>query len=95
MNTTAVAHATSGAATALWTWLQARWAARPQRRIQAATDQANAAMRDAAQELAAVRALADLYRTSDPSFASDLYAAADRYEREFDAAREASLRAAA
>lgn len=35
---------------------------------------------DAARELAAVRALADRYRRSDPGFASDLYAAAARYE---------------
>lgn len=34
----------------------------------------------AARELAAVRALADRYRRSDPGFASDLYAAAARYE---------------
>lgn len=31
-------------------------------------------------EAAAVRALADSYRHTDPSFARDLYAAADRYE---------------
>lgn len=34
----------------------------------------------AAAEAAAVRALADSYRQSDPGFASDLYAAADRHE---------------
>jgi len=37
-----------------------------------------------ARQLAGVRALADRYRRSDPGFASDLYAAADRYERTFD-----------
>ena len=37
-------------------------------------------LRDAADEAAAVRALADTYRLSDRSFASDLYAAADRHE---------------
>ena len=46
----------------------------------AATMHAKAAPRSAAEELAAVRALADSYRTSDPGFASDLYAAADRHE---------------
>ena len=39
-----------------------------------------------AENLAAVRALADSYRNSDPGFASDLYAAADRHEREHEAA---------
>jgi hypothetical protein len=34
----------------------------------------------AARDAAAVRALADRYRHSDPGFASDLYAAAARYE---------------
>jgi hypothetical protein len=34
----------------------------------------------ATQEAAAVRALADHYQRSDPSFAADLYAAADRHE---------------
>lgn len=46
----------------------------------AATTRAEAAPRSAAEELAAVRALADSYRKSDPGFASDLYAAADRHE---------------
>jgi len=36
-------------------------------------------------DAAAVRALADSVRKSDPGFASDLYAAADRHERERDA----------
>jgi hypothetical protein len=35
---------------------------------------------DAAREAAALYALADRYRLSDPGFASDLYAAAARYE---------------
>jgi hypothetical protein len=39
------------------------------------------ARRNAAEEAADVRALADRYRMSDPGFASDLYAAADRHER--------------
>ena len=46
----------------------------------AATTRVEAAPRSAAEELAAVRALADSYRRSDPGFASDLYAAADRHE---------------
>jgi hypothetical protein len=41
---------------------------------------------DAAAEAASVRALADTYRQSDPSFASDLYAAADRHELAAEAA---------
>jgi hypothetical protein len=51
------------------------------------TTQAEAAPRSLAGELAAVRALADSYRESDPGFASDLYAAADRHERAFEAAQ--------
>jgi hypothetical protein len=43
------------------------------------------ARRSAAEEAANVRALADQYRMSDPGFASDLYAAADRHEREHEA----------
>jgi hypothetical protein len=41
---------------------------------------ARAPARSPTEEAAAVRALADTYRESDPSFASDLYAAADRHE---------------
>ena len=41
---------------------------------------AEPAPRNTAEELAAVRAMADTYRQSDPGFASDLYAAADRHE---------------
>jgi formiminotetrahydrofolate cyclodeaminase len=48
---------------------------------QAATKKAAPAPRSIAEELADVRALADSYRKSDPGFASDLYAAADRHER--------------
>jgi hypothetical protein len=47
------------------------------------------ALHSAAAEAASVRALADTYRNSDPSFASDLYAAADRHEQE---AERAALR---
>jgi hypothetical protein len=46
----------------------------------AMTAKAEPAPRSAAEELAAVRALADSYRRTDPGFASDLYAAADRHE---------------
>jgi hypothetical protein len=46
----------------------------------AVATRAEAAPRSMAEELAAVRALADTYRQSDPGFASDLYAAADRHE---------------
>lgn len=54
----------------------------------ALTTKAEAKPRSVAEELAAVRALADSHRPSDPGFASDLYAAADRHERAFaDAAR--------
>ncbi len=54
----------------------------------AVTAKAEPAARTAAQELAAVRALADSYRQSDPGFASDLYAAADRHERDAEAAAQ-------
>ena len=43
---------------------------------------AAAAQREAAKEVIAVRALAHCHRNSDPGFSSDLYAAADRFERE-------------
>jgi hypothetical protein len=55
----------------------------------AATTRAEAAPRTTAEELASVRALADSYRQSDPGFASDLYAAADRHEL---ASEDAALR---
>lgn len=41
--------------------------------------------RSVAEEAAAVRALADSYRRTDPGFASDLYAAVDRYESSCEA----------
>jgi len=50
-----------------------------------ASRRAVAALRETAENLAAVRALAHRYRESDPGFASDLYAAADRHEREHEA----------
>jgi hypothetical protein len=53
------------------------------------TKKAAPAPRTAAEELAAVRALADSYRRTDPGFASDLYAAADRHERDCE---DAALR---
>jgi hypothetical protein len=53
----------------------------------AMTATAEAAPRSRAEELASVRALADSYRRSDPGFASDLYAAADRHERAFEEAQ--------
>ena len=43
-----------------------------------------AAAREVVRQANAVRELADRYRRSDPGFASDLYAAAERYERSFD-----------
>lgn len=55
----------------------------------AVSNKAVPAARSAAEELAAVRALANSYRESDPGFASDLYAAADRHER---AGEDAALR---
>ena len=54
----------------------------------ALTTKAEAAPRGMAEELASVRALADNYRSSDPGFASDLYAAADRHERDAEAAAQ-------
>jgi len=50
-------------------------------RLQELFSARDAAVRSAVDEAASVRALADTYRRSDPSFASDLYAAADRHER--------------
>jgi hypothetical protein len=44
------------------------------------------ALKSAAEEAGSVRALADSYRQSDPSFASDLYAAADRHEHDAERA---------
>ncbi len=52
----------------------------------AATTKPEAAQPSAAEEAASVRTLADSYRKSDPSFASDLYAAADRHERDAELA---------
>ncbi len=40
--------------------------------------------RQAEADVLAVRAMADHYRRIDPGFAADLYAAADRHEREHD-----------
>lgn len=40
--------------------------------------------REAGSDVLAVRALADHYRRIDPGFAADLYAAADRHERDHD-----------
>ncbi len=51
------------------------------------TTKAEPAPRGLADELADVRALADSYRHSDPGFAGDLYAAADRHERAFEEAQ--------
>jgi hypothetical protein len=56
-----------------------------QRWLGAAPAPAPKAARGAAAEAAGVRALANRYRHSDPGFASDLYAAADRHERAFGA----------
>ena len=47
--------------------------------------QANAALREGAEDAASVRALANRFRMSDPGFASDHYAAADRHDRECEA----------
>lgn len=51
-----------------------------------AADRSRPAPRSTAEEAAAVRALADSYRRTDPGFASDLYAAVDRYESACEAA---------
>jgi hypothetical protein len=44
----------------------------------------------AARDAAAVRALAESYRLTDPGFASDLYAAANRHESALDEAQSPS-----
>ena len=59
------------------TWLEA--ALRGLKWLPAAP--ARPAPRDRAGEAAAVRALADSYLRTDPRFAADLYAAADRHEQ--------------
>lgn len=64
-------------------WLQQRFAQLFSAREGTAR---KASARSAVEEAAAVRELAESYRVSDPSFASDLYAAADRHEREAEAA---------
>jgi hypothetical protein len=46
---------------------------------------AQAALRESAAAAAVTRALANSVRKSDPGFASDLYAAADRHERDREA----------
>jgi hypothetical protein len=66
-------------------WMQ-RWAGAMGSRA------AVAPRRSAVEEAAAVRALADTYRDSDPGFASDLYAAADRHEAAAEAAEAAAGR---
>lgn len=55
--------------------LMALWAALPKRRPLAAV------ALSPAEEAASVRDLAASYTRTDPGFAADLYAAADRYER--------------
>jgi hypothetical protein len=52
----------------------------------AVTTKTETVPRGLSEELTAVRAMADRYRRSDPGFASDLYAAADRHERAFEEA---------
>jgi hypothetical protein len=66
---------------ALMQWLATAW---PSRASLSTTD---IAKREAAREVASVRALADRYQRSDPGFASDLYAAAARYEQAVEASR--------
>jgi hypothetical protein len=86
MSTTHIAATLPQAAAALqWLWLRtSAW--RPWLAVAGlCTPAADTPQEAAAREAAPVRALADQYRRSDPGFASDLYAAADRYERSFDA----------
>jgi hypothetical protein len=70
---TAVMVNSLGSGSAWWSrWRQA-WPARLR---------AVPARRSATEDAAELRALADTYRRTDPSFASDLFAAADRHERD-------------
>ncbi len=71
--------APSSALFALNRWRQA-WRNRPK-----PTD---GARRSVAEDAAAVRALAETYRLSDPGFASDLYAAANQSELASEAAAQ-------
>lgn len=82
MNNPSIAWA---AAAPAWTllWARLRQAASSLVPRQAAPTE-EAATREAVRQANAVRDLADRYRRSDPGFASDLYAAAERYERSFD-----------
>lgn len=80
MNPTLVAAAlTSRSAVPHWMRNALQWA-RP----------APPAPRTPAEEAAAVRELASEYRQSDPRFADELYAAADRHELEHAAAEAAA-----
>ncbi len=66
--------ADSGAGSGLWGSMRAAL-----QRI-AARSEATLPVRDAVREAGAVRTMADSIRISDPHFAADLYAAADRHE---------------
>lgn len=74
MNPTLVAALPGRALVAHWMRSALQWA-----------QPAPRAPRTPAEEAAAVRALADQHRLSDPRFANDLYAAADRHELLHDA----------
>ena len=58
-----------------------KWSLRAFTRVRAATPE-----QTVARDVAAVRALAESWRNTDPGFASDLHAAASRHESSFDAA---------
>jgi hypothetical protein len=64
----------SGTGSGLWGSMRAAL-----RRV-AARSEAPLPVRDAVREAGAVRTMADSIRISDPHFAADLYAAADRHE---------------
>lgn len=64
----------NGAESGLWGWIRAAL-----QRL-APRSNATASARDPIREAATVRAMADEIRVSDPHFAADLYAAADRHE---------------
>lgn len=71
----APAHSPNAAASGLWGSFRAVLT-----RLASPTAAAAGAARDPVREAASVRAMADAIRNSDPHFAADLYAAADRHE---------------
>jgi len=71
---------------ALWAAQAAVWLGRTLGRFGRSVCRAATPEQTVARDAAAVRALAESWRNTDPGFASDLHAAASRHESSFDAA---------